>query len=333
MLFFVICSAFALFPEQVLCGAQNGLALCINAVIPSLLPFMLISSCIIKSNFSHPLGVLIGKALGPLTGMSDAGCVCFITGILGGYGAGARSVLETFSEKQISKKEAERLLAFCNNAGPLFIIGTVGIGFFGSRSIGFMLFLVQIITSLICARVFSGNFRGEKKSFSSEWNYYKKNKCELGTLVTKSAIENGSAIVTACVFIITFSAILEILPFGEYPFLAGVLEVTRGISEVSRIGKETLPLVSALLSWGGMSVHFQANALCSGEFNLKTYYLGKFLASGIAFLLTKLISGDMSILILISVCVGAFFLIYSALKFLFSPKHIQQCGCRQRRHS
>ena len=121
MLFFVICSAFALFPEQVLCGAQNGLALCINAVIPSLLPFMLVSSCIIKSKFSRPLGAVLERVLGTLTGMSSAGCVCFITGILGGYGAGARSVVESYREKQISKKEAQRLLAFCNNAGPLFI--------------------------------------------------------------------------------------------------------------------------------------------------------------------------------------------------------------------
>lgn len=333
MLFFVICSAFALFPEQVLYGAQNGLALCINAVIPSLLPFMLLSSCIIKSNFSRPLGAVLERVIGAATGMSSAGCVCFITGILGGYGAGARSVLESYREKQISKEEAQRLLAFCNNAGPLFIIGTVGIGFFSSRSIGFMLFCVQIVTALICARIFSGDFKGERKSLSSEWLYYKKNKCALGTLVTKAAIENGSAIVTACVFIITFSAILEILPFGEYPALAGILEVTRGVSEVSRIGKETLPLVSALLSWGGMSVHFQANALCSGEFNMKTYYLGKLLSSGIAFLLTKLISGDMSILLLFTVCIAALFLIGFSIKALFFPKHIRQCVFRLRRHS
>ena len=59
MLFFVICACFALFPAQVLAGAQSGLALCINAVIPSLLPFMLFSACIIKSNFSRPLGALL----------------------------------------------------------------------------------------------------------------------------------------------------------------------------------------------------------------------------------------------------------------------------------
>ena len=103
MLFFVVCACFALFPDKVLSGAQNGLALCINAVIPSLLPFMLVSSCIIKSGFSVPLGRFTGKILTPLTGISEDGCICFITGLLGGYGAGARAVYESYAAKRISK--------------------------------------------------------------------------------------------------------------------------------------------------------------------------------------------------------------------------------------
>ena len=89
MLFFVICAVFALYPENVLSGAQNGLALCLNAVIPSLLPFFVISGCIIKSNFARPLGAMLSKILSPITGISGQGCVCFITGLIGGYGAGA----------------------------------------------------------------------------------------------------------------------------------------------------------------------------------------------------------------------------------------------------
>lgn len=333
MLFFVVCACFALFPEQVLSGAQNGLALCINAVIPSLLPFMLVSSCVIKSNFSRPLGAFLSKILSPLTGISPSGCVCFVTGLLGGYGTGARAVYESYNEKQISKEEAERLLAFCNNAGPLFIMATVGIGFFSSKSIGMLLFFIQAVTALICARVLAGGFGGKKLKVSEEWNYYKKNKPSAGELICTSAIESGGAIINACVFVITFSAILEILPFGEYSFLAGILEVTRGTAELSRQGTRALPLISALLSWGGMSVHFQASALCQGKFSTKIYYAGKILASIVAYLLTKAVCADTYIFAFTALILIALIMCVIVIKLIFSPKDARQRVFRQRQHS
>ena len=333
MLFFLICASFALFPELVLCGARNGLDLCLNAVIPSLLPFMLVSSCIIKSNFSRPVGNILAKVLGPITGMSSAGCVCFLTGIVGGYGAGARAVSESYRENLITKEEAQRLLAFCNNAGPLFIIGTVGVGFYSGKSIGIMLFTVQILTAIICARVFSGNFYTRGGSVREEWNLYKKNKPPIGELVTKSAIESGSAIVTACVFVISFCALLEVLPFGKYSFLSGILEVTRGTSEMAMKGGNSLPLTSAFLAWGGISVHLQANALCLGQLDMRKYYIGKMFAGVVAYIITKLAGGDMDILILLIIIAVAFMLIWSTVRLLIFPERLRQSLFRQRRRS
>ena len=332
MLFFLICAAFALFPELVLSGAGNGLSLCLDVVIPSLLPFMLVSSCVIKSRFSRPLGALISKIITPLTGISTAGCVCFVTGLVGGYGAGARAVSESYREKLISKEEAERLFCFCNNAGPLFVIGTVGVGFYSSKSIGIMLFFVQVITSVICARIFSGNFGG-KTAVREEWNEYRKNKPRAGELVTTSAIESGGAIITACVFVISFCALLEVLPFGQYSIFSGIMEVTRGCSEMAMRGGDSLALTSAFLAWGGFSVHLQANALTSGVFNMKRYYVGKTVAALVAYLLTKITGGDMNILTLMTVSFASVMLVWNTVRCLFSLKSLRQSLFRQRRHS
>lgn len=332
MLFFLICAAFALFPDKVLYGAGTGLALCMNAVIPSLLPFMVVSGCIIKSNFARPLGAVLSKVITPVTGISSAGCVCFVTGLVGGYGAGARAVLESYRQKLISKEEAERLLAFCNNAGPLFVMGTVGVGFFGSKSVGAMLFLVQIITAIIGARVFSGNFR-HRSRISGEWIYYKKNKPSTGGLVVKAAVESGSAIITACVFVILFSAVLEVLPFGQYSALGGILEVTRGCSEMSIKGTEYLPYVSTFLSWGGVSVHLQANALCDGAFRMKHYYAGKIFAAVISFLITKASGGDVNILLCMLIVAVAVCLIWNIVGNAICQVFSRQPLFRQQRHS
>lgn len=332
VLFFFICASFALFPELVLSGAGNGLSLCLDVIIPSLLPFMLVSTCIIKSGFSRPLGALLSKIITPITKMSDVGCVCFVTGLLGGYGAGARAVSESYRENLISMEEAQRLLPFCNNAGPLFVMGTVGVGFYSSKSIGIMLLLVQIITSLICARIFGGNFKG-KTNIRKEWLEYKKNKPPIGELITTSAIESGSAIITACVFVISFCALLEVLPFGQYSFLGGILEVTRGCSEMAMVGENSLPVTSAFLAWGGFSVHLQANALTNGKFNMKKYYTGKAVAALVAYIITKATGGDINILALITVGFFSVVALWNTIRLLLFPKSSLPLLFRQRRRS
>ena len=224
-------------------------------------------------------------------------------------------------------------MAFCNNAGPLFIMGTVGISFFSSKSVGITLFIVQVITALICARIFGGDFSKTKTTVGEEWKYYKKNKPPTGELVIASGADSGAAIINVCVFVITFSSILEILPFGEFPLLSGILEVTRGVAEVSRMGTSTLPLISALIAWGGMSVHLQADSLSGGLFSKKLYYKGKVCAALISFFITKVTGADLYVLLFASTIVIAFLLVSGVIRTLFFREYTRQRECRQQPHS
>jgi len=296
MLFFFLCASFALFPHKVLYGAQTGLALCINAVIPSLLPFLLLSNCLIKSNFSRPLGVLFSKILSPVTGLSPQGCVLYITGLIGGYGAGARAVKDSYDNGDITKNEAEALLAFCNNSGPLFVIGTIGITFLESKNDGIILYLIQIITSLICASVFAMNNDGKTKDLRTEWEYYKRNKPSAGRLISQAAISSGNAIIGVCVFVISFSAALAVFPKDEFIVLSGICEVTKGCADAARLIQNPFPFISAMLSWGGLSVHFQTGCLTNGELSLKKYYKGRMLACIVSFISTYLIYNKITML-------------------------------------
>lgn len=74
--------------------------------------------------------------------------IAIIIGTISGYPVGAKVVCSLVRENKISKEEAERLLAFCNNSGPLFILGTVGIALFGNKTIGFILLITHILASL-----------------------------------------------------------------------------------------------------------------------------------------------------------------------------------------
>lgn len=61
---------------------------------------------------------------------------------------GAQLTGELYQQGSLTKNEAERLLAFCNNSGPLFILGTVGIGLFGNRSYGVLLLVCHIAAAV-----------------------------------------------------------------------------------------------------------------------------------------------------------------------------------------
>ena len=59
-----------------------------------------------------------------------------IMGIVSGYPVGAKIVCDLRNKNILTKPEAERLLAFNNNSGPLFILGTIGIGLFKDTTTG-----------------------------------------------------------------------------------------------------------------------------------------------------------------------------------------------------
>ena len=63
------------------------------------------------------------------------GAYAFIMGIISGYPVGAKIVTEFRKNGNCSRAEAERLLSFTNNSGPLFIIGTIGVSMFGNTLI------------------------------------------------------------------------------------------------------------------------------------------------------------------------------------------------------
>ena len=61
----------------------------------------------------------------PLFGVPGEGAFALIMGTISGYPMGAKIVADLKEKESVNKVEAERLLAFTNNSGPLFVIGAV----------------------------------------------------------------------------------------------------------------------------------------------------------------------------------------------------------------
>lgn len=142
-------AALLLFPDVSAAAAREGVALCLQTVLPSLFPFFVLSSLLVQSDVPRLLSRAMAGVMYPLFGVSGAGASALILGLLGGYPVGARTVAELYGRGEIAREEAEQLLAFCNNSGPGFFLGVCGTAVFGSARAGMYLYLIHVGAALV----------------------------------------------------------------------------------------------------------------------------------------------------------------------------------------
>ena len=175
VLFCVFTICLVLFSRSNLTAAKNGLILWATAVVPSLFPFFVANEMLSYTNVVSLLGKWLTPIMRPLFGVPGEAAYAFIMGLISGYPVGAK-IISNFMEQGIcTKEEAERMLSFTNNSGPLFIVGTVGISLFSNTAIGILLFIthilacvsVGIILNLFTTRKRSYNFIPNERSYSN----------------------------------------------------------------------------------------------------------------------------------------------------------------------
>lgn len=121
-LFLFLFSCILFFPKVSFSYATAGLTLWFDRMIPTLFPFMILSTLMIRQNISDTFSSLIYPVFGRLYKISKSCVYCLFLGFLCGFPMGARVVAELYERNAISKREASFLLAFCNNIGPIYYI-------------------------------------------------------------------------------------------------------------------------------------------------------------------------------------------------------------------
>ena len=255
-------------------AVRRGLTLCARSVIPALFPYFVVSGLFISLGFADG----VGRRLEPLTrrlfGVGGAGASAFFLGLLGGYPVGGRTVGQLYRAGRLSKDEAERLLAFCNNAGPSFILGVGGVGCFGSLRTGVYLYLIHAFSAVLVGVLFrkKAPVLGQKVRYSATF--------EPVPAFVRAVGEAAEGMVRLCGFVVFFLVILALitdLTGLNHPVLLGMAELTTGVTALEgRPGD--LVWAAALLGWGGLSVHGQTAAVLSDtDLGLGRYFLGKIL--------------------------------------------------------
>lgn len=80
-------------------GALQGLLYCGNILIPSLFPFMVLSTFIVKSGIADALGKFLSPVTKRLFHTDGSVGVVILLGLTGGFPVGAKGVATLYSEK------------------------------------------------------------------------------------------------------------------------------------------------------------------------------------------------------------------------------------------
>ena len=305
--------ALILWPEQAMEAMRDGIALCGNVILPSLFPFFVLSSLVVELGMSQYLGRLLEPVMAPLFRVNGSCATALALGFVGGYPVGARTAIQIYENGQCSRTEAERMLAFCNNSGPAFILGVVGAGVFGSGTVGLLLYLTHLLASLLVGMLFRF-YKPQEGSQTRRSRGPQFQAASFPKAFTQSIVGAMQSTLNICAFILFFTVFLRILahagilkllssllsallaPLGmdqtwAERLLTGLVEVSSGVSSLTDGAMSgRLSMAAFMLGWAGVSVHCQVLAfLGDSGLSVQTYVAGKLLHGGLSALLANLI--------------------------------------------
>jgi len=304
---FLVGSCFAALlyaPAAAIAGTKAGLSLCAGTIVPALLPFLTLSGLISALAIPQALSRFFAPVMRRLFGVDGAAAVPFLLGLTGGYPIGAAAMAELVQRGEISAEDGSRLLPFCNNTGPAFIVGAAGCGIFGSAKIGLLLYLCHGLAAVAVGMLFAS--RSAPKPAAPLRPIAAVSFAEALTGAVKGAV---TAALNICGFVVLFSTLCTLLDaLGLLPALAGfsadtlhrelqavralltgLLELGGGIGALSGLPPTpgNLALCAFILGFGSLSVHCQTLAAVAGT-QMKTarHFVGRLLHGCIAALLT-----------------------------------------------
>ena len=258
--------------KTAIAGATEGIDICIRTIIPSLLPFFILSSLLTSTVAGVKISFL--RPIGRLCGIPHGAEYLLLTGFIGGYPVGAQAIAEAYKSGAISSQDAKRMLGFCNNAGPAFIFGIAG-ALFDSKSATLLLWLIHIASAILVAMILPRKRTGSCTLES-------KPNTPFPTILSNSL----RVMAGVCGWVILFRIIIAFLcrwllwlfPDPITLFIIGILELANGCYNLFETQSEILRFVisSVILGFGGICVGMQTVSV-TGDLGTGLYFPGKLL--------------------------------------------------------
>ncbi len=280
-------------PSVIMPEIYNTLLLWTNKVVPSLLPFFLLTNFLM----SYGLTTILGEFFKPIMKLfktNPNNAFIIIISIFSGSPSNAFFAKEAINNGLINENDATKVLLFSQFTSPLFILGTVYSGL-NNKKLCFLILFVTYFSNIIIAFIFKNLYVNNNINNISVENIKKVfgNKISFGKTLSTSTHKTFDTLLiilgSMCFFNIILIILKNLFSLNNivYSFISGFFEITQGINNVCLLNiplKIKVILISIFLSFGGLSIHSQILSITSDTKIKYLPYLG-------ARLLHALISG------------------------------------------
>lgn len=268
MVYAILC-----YPQLSLSYALTGLDTWFQKMIPALFPFMVLSGMMIRLGLSDHFAGFFRPLLYPFFRLNNRCLYCIVIGFLCGFPMGAKVTADMYRLNRLTKKEADFLLAFCNNIGPVFFTGFV-LTFLPERipvSVYlFGMYGIPLGYGLLLRYLFYGKSIGPQEIYGNPSRTVQKPPGFVQAL--DDAVMSGIQSITKLGGYMIFFNLLNVLPGLLLPLLPPVFaaariplhlltEITGGIALA---GKDAPMLILTLLPFGGLSCIAQTCGMIAG---------------------------------------------------------------------
>lgn len=292
-------------PAQGLISAKNGLYLWLNILLPSLLPFFILSELFIASGLVQYFGRLLGPIMKPAFRISGEGSFPLVMSFVSGYPVGAKLTSRLRGLNLISKAEGDRLITLASTSGPLYILGAVLIGMLSMPSLTGLMIIPHYLGAITVGLIFSHlpkNSNNLKKKYISSQQIINNNKLEnesLAIIISNSVRDSINSILLIGGFVIIYNVIIDVILGSQFVnisithigniininpellkgIFAGFIELTTGCNRIASLDVSMLYKILSInfiIGWGGLSILSQAISFISQtDINIKLYLLSK----------------------------------------------------------
>lgn len=243
-------------------GAHIGLELWYESVLPSILPFMIMTSLLLQQLPNRN--------------------ICFL-GLLCGLPIGANLIRQQLLRRQLSLKHANILLCICNLTSPMFISGYI-LHQTLKLQVSPLRFFLVIYTPILLYAIFSYLWQRIHPAFCHakqvSYSSLPVSSFSASSALTESAPldviirQSLESILKIGIYIMLFCIlthfILTILPSNlpSLRYLTACLEITNGIHLIASASisiQQKTALIAGLTSFGGICSIFQTQSVISGS--------------------------------------------------------------------
>lgn len=286
------------FPKDAVEAAAAGLVLWYDRVLPTLLPFAILSNLLITSGYVQYLNRITSPLIRLILPVSGNGAFVVLTGFLFGFPMGSKNCAVLLEQKKIERAEAEILFAVTNNISPVFISSYILRQQLSLPHLTLISYAALYLPPLLCGYFLlrrAGHFSDTKRSGTLHGSEMPASESKMNFKIIDAGIMNGFETLTRLggyimLFSMAASAVNRLpLPVAARTLLVGVTEITNGIGLLPLSG---LPLRTQYLlamvftAFGGLSGIAQTSSMTKGSgLSLKRYCALKLICTGASALL------------------------------------------------